>query len=146
MQISSNYNVSFGHIYSNAVDSVLRNHEGLTKKQEAQLDKTVERASALNKSVITSSTQKGLVLLFSENGQRALYKTYPLGSDIKTKLEQLEDVVKDAEHLEKSELQDIDPLMGTKAGKSTKGFCESIKNYPYQHVYDKTYNGYAAKF
>lgn len=139
MQISSNYNVSFGHIYSQALDSVLKNSEKMTRKQETQLNEAVKKASGFQKSVITSSTSKGLVLLTSDkNGNRVLEKTYPMTYITNTNIEQLKDVVKDAERLEKSDLADINPV-------KIAGRPESV-GFNYQYIYDKTINGYSAKF
>ena len=146
MQISSKYNVSLGHIYSNAVDKVLKNIDGkLTSKQEKRLSQAVDRASMLNKSVLTSKSQ-GLVLLTGENNTRNIYKIYPLGYDAKTNLDQLEDAVKDAEELEKTSLPSIDPLKGSTEIQQSKGFCENPQHSCYQYIFNKTYNGYTAKF
>ena len=69
--INTAQKTSFGHIYSNAVDTVLQADSPLNKKQESKLYDTVSRASRLYKSVITSSSTKGFVLLTSgEDGKR----------------------------------------------------------------------------
>ncbi|MBR6162648.1 hypothetical protein IKQ26_01980 [bacterium] len=143
MQISSNYNVSFGHIYSNAVDSVLKRSNKLTQKQENQIGEAVEKAAAFKKSVITSSTTKGLVLLTADkNGQRQLEKTYPMGIDAKTNIEQLETAVKDAEKLEKLGLPEITP-----AKKVITGTTDYIDGqYYYPNIYKNVYNGYNTTF
>ncbi len=139
-------NVSFGHIYSNALDSVLRNNGRLNRKQEAKLYDAVSRAAQLNKSVITASTSKGLVLLTSgETGHREIYSTYHLRSDAKTNIEQLESVVKDAEALEKKDLPVINPLKKGASVESSIGRPDN-RSCNLQYIYNKTYNGYNTSF
>ncbi len=137
---------SFGHIYSNTVDTVLKSNEPLKRKQETKLNDSVVRASKLNKSVITSSTTKGIVLLTAgDSGNRHIYKTYPTGYDLKTNLEQLEAAVKDAEELENTSLPKINPLKEGITAREAIGIPERC-NYNYTHIYEHTLNGYNAKF
>jgi len=148
MHISSNYNVSFGHIYSQAVDKVIKNSADITKKQESQLNKTVDRAAGFQKSVITASTSQGLVLLSSTAaGNRQIEKTYPMGYDAKTNIEQLQSAVQDAEKLEKTGRPVIQPLKGNVSASLLMGSTEEEgRNSRYQNIYSKTINGYNAKF
>ncbi len=144
--INNSTKVSFGHIYSNAVDIILQRSEPLSKKQEAKLYQAVARAAELNKSVITSSTSKGLVLLVANSaGTRNIYKTYHTGHDAKTNIAQLIDAVKDAEELEKTNLADINPLKKGVSVESSVGRPESL-GCNCQHIYNKTINGYNSSF
>ena len=137
---------SFGHIYSNTVDAVLHASDSPKKKQEAKLYDTVSRASTLNKSVITSSTTKGIVLLTSnDSGKRSIFKTYPIGYDLKTNMAQLEEAVKDAENLEKTSLPKINPLKKGITAESAIGRPEKC-SCSYRYIYNKTINGYNADF
>lgn len=151
--INNSTRVSFGHIYSNAVDSVIEHSKPLTKKEriftkkeEAKFDNLVTRASELNKSVITSSTSKGLVLLTANtSGRRDIHDTYTLGHDAKTNLEQLDAVVKEAEALEKTDLPNINPLRkgasrDSMIGKPVNGDSR------FENIYNKTINGFNAIF
>jgi hypothetical protein len=137
---------SFGHIYSNTVDTVLQAPEQLKKKQEAKLYDMVSRASKLNKSVITSSTSKGLVLLTANDcGTRNIYKTYKTSHDLKTNLEQLETAVKDAEALEETSLPKINPLKAGITRNEAIGRPER-HNTGYTYIYNQTLNGYNSDF
>lgn len=143
--INNSTKVSFGHIYSNAVDTIIKHSEPLNRKQEAKLLNAVERAAELNKSVITASTSKGLVLLTANSaGSRDIHKTYSLSCDAKTNISQLEDAVKDAERLEKTDLAEIKQLKGGITA-STVGRPESV-SCNCQHIYNNTLNGYTARF
>ena len=146
--INNTPKASFGHIYSQAVDTVLKNYGPSTKKEEAKLYDTVSRASRLHKSVITSSFTKGFVLLTAgESGKRNIYKTFPVSEhgDFKSNFVQLEKAVKEAEQLEKTSLPKINPIKDGISSEAAKGIPDNL-NYNRHYIYDKTINGYKTDF
>lgn len=145
--INNAQRTSFGHIYSQTIDTVLKAGEPSGKKEEIKLYNAVKRASELDKSVITSSTTKGFVLLTKgKDGKRDIYKTYQVFDDFKSNLGQLETAVKDAEALEKTSLPSINPLKNGISSETAKGIPEKYSHNHYYYIYDKTLNGYNTNF